>query len=83
MTFNNVELTSDTILATRQWFHDNALDCIKEAVSGQVSVNNLSDYVEWRIRQAEADLNGENDNTFTFLQRAYYIQTGETVALLP
>ena len=67
----------------RDWFIKNCLLCIKEAATGEVFVNDLNEYIKWRKQQIEAYERGENDHTFTFLQRAYFIQTGESVALLP
>lgn len=81
--FNGVTLTSETILTTRQWFADNDQACIDEAVSGQVRVNDLPSFIEWKKQSIVDGLAGKWDHTFTFLQRAYFIQTGESVALLP
>lgn len=80
--FNGVELTKDTIQKTRKWFHDNSIACIEEAENGKVYVNNLEEYTTWRNEEAKKSIEGCYDHTFTFLQRAYYIQTGESVALL-
>lgn len=79
--FNGVALTEETILKTRKWFSDNSLACIEEAESGKVFVNDLNDYREWNLQSSEAALKGEHDHTFTFLQRAHYIQTGESVPM--
>ena len=83
MKFNGVELTQETILATRQWFADNAMACIAEVESGAVKVNDPEKYFAWRKESAANSLAGKNDHTFTFMQRAHYLQTGECVALLP
>ncbi len=81
--FNGVTLTTETIQATRQWFADNDQACIDEVVSGQVRVNDLPSLIEWKEQSIADGLAGKWDHTFAFLQRAYYIQTGESVALLP
>jgi len=81
--FNGVELTDETILKTRKWFHDVSLECIDEVKTGKVKVNDEEYYFKWRNEQAIEYMNGYSDHTLTFLQRAYYIQTGESVALLP
>lgn len=83
MKFNGVTLTQETIIAARQWFADNAQACIDEVTSGAVRVNDPETYFEWRRQSAADSLAGKNDHTFTFMQRAHYIQTGESVALLP
>lgn len=82
MKFNDTEITQETIQRTRQHFADIAQGCINEAISGEVKVNNLQSYIEWQHGSIEYALSGKNDFTFTFMQRAYWLQTGEMVALL-
>lgn len=75
------ELSMEAIQAARQFFADNALACIAEVESGAVRVNDREAYFAWN-RQAHADaLAGKNDHTFTFRQRAHFIQFGEMVPL--
>lgn len=83
MKFNDTEITQETIQRTRQHFADIAQGCINEAISGEVKVSNLQSYIEWQQGSIEYTLSGKNDFTFTFMQRAYWLQTGECVALLP
>jgi hypothetical protein len=83
MMFAGVALTQETIQQTRQWFADNSLACIAEAVSGDVRVNDLPSYIAWRNEQHAEALAGKHDHTFTFLQRAHTLQTGECIAMLP
>lgn len=78
-----MNITKETIIKTRQWFLDNTQGCIDEAVSGQVGVNDLENYVESMLKRMDDIESGEWDHTFTFQQRAVYIQTGECPALLP
>lgn len=78
-----VTLTAATVQACRQWFADNAQACIDEAVSGATYVNNLESYVAWREQSKVDALDGLFDHSMTFLQRAYFIQSGECLALLP
>ena len=75
-------ITGCTILATRNWYAENAQACIDEAVSGEVRVNDLATYIEWRKSLIVASLIGLSDHTVTFLQMAVYLQTGECVPLL-
>lgn len=78
-----MNLSLETMHATRQWFADNALACIAEVESGNVRVNNRDRYLaQCRERHDEA-LAGKGDHTFAFRQRAHYMQTGECVPLLP
>jgi hypothetical protein len=81
--FNKVELTEESIQKTRKWFADNAIACIEEVKNGDVKVNDRESYFAWRNEQAKEYIEGHSDHTLTFLQRAYFIQTGESVALLP
>lgn len=83
MKFAGTEITQESILKAREWFADNYDGCIAEAVNGEVFVNDLPSYIVWREKQKAEVLAGKHDHTFTFMQRAYYIQTGESVALLP
>ena len=77
-----MELTPETIQATREWFADNARRCIAGATNGEWHVNNLAHYVEWQNQRIEESLAGKWDRTFTFQQRAWFMQTGECIPLL-
>lgn len=77
-----MKYTEETIFKTRQWFAGNSFACIAEAVSGKVKVNDLARYIKDCEADAMSALNGEQDHTFAFLQRAHFIQTGESVPLL-
>ncbi|GAA0347403.1 hypothetical protein GCM10008931_43360 [Oceanobacillus oncorhynchi subsp. oncorhynchi] len=81
--FNGVNLTENTIQETRQWFHDNALACIREVEEGKVFVNNREHYIDLQRKSAREYIKGKHDHILAFLQRAHYIQTGESVALMP
>lgn len=81
MKFNNVEITPESIAATRAWFADNAQACIDEATVGEVFVNDLTKYVAWQQERMREAMAGAFDRTFTFAQRAYFIQTGESVPM--
>jgi len=76
-------LTPESIRATREWFMRNALACIHDAVTGVSRVNDLQAYVLWCAERYDAAHAGEADHTFTFWQRAYALQTGVCVPLLP
>lgn len=84
--FNGTDLTPETIQVTRQWFADNADACVREAEDGTAPLASHYPLEKYRALQETAKqhaLTGCIDRTFTFLQRAYFIQTGESVALLP
>lgn len=81
--FNNVELTQGTILKTRELFCDIYRQCIDDVLSGETKVNDPDGYIKWRKQSIELMSSGASDFSFTFLQRAYWVQTGENVALLP
>lgn len=80
--FNGVELKEEAMQQTRQWFHDNCIACIEEAKEGRFHVNDLERYIEWETKSAIEYMEGKHDRVLAFLQRAYYFQTGESVALL-
>jgi hypothetical protein len=77
-----VTLTRETILATRAWFAQNSLDCIADVESGAVTVHNPEQYKRDMLQNHDDHTNGKFDHTYTFRQRAYYMQTGECVSLL-
>ena len=85
-----VELTPESIIAARKELADNALACATAARNrsdvlqeGQFYVNDLSRYSVDQQRFANDCLAGRYDHTFTLLQRAYFLQTGISAALLP
>ena len=75
--------SSQAISAARYWFASNCYACIAQALNGTFRVNDISEYEATQTKRAEDYLSGKFDHTFTLLQRAWYIQTGESVALLP
>lgn len=80
---NGVQLTEESIQKTRKWFADNAIACIEEVKSGEVYVNDREYYFKWREKEAKEYMEGKHDHVLAFLQRAHFIQTGESIALLP
>lgn len=83
MYFNNTELTEETLLKTDQHFADIYQGCIDEVLSGVVKVNDQEKYFAENKRRKEESLKGNKRTIFTYLQRAYWIQTGDMIALLP
>lgn len=79
-----VTLTADTIKATCQWYADNAQACIDEELSGtsKYPVNNQEEYIQEMTEQKEAYLTGNFMPSLSFWQKAYFIQTGKSVAML-
>ena len=81
MKFNNVEITLETFEATKQYFIDLNEKLIRQVQSGELVVNNPETYIQWKQDNIEYYKNLETTINFTFLQRAYFIQTGEMVGL--
>lgn len=82
--FNGEELTEETILKTRKWFSDNKYACIDKVKTGEHKIYcDKEEYYKREEQSAMDYLDGLNDHVFTFLQRAYFIQTGKCIALLP
>jgi hypothetical protein len=77
-----VILTAETIQKTREWFADNSRACIEEARSGETRVNNLESYIAWREAAIADSLAGKGDRSVAFIQRAYFIQSGQSIPLL-
>ena len=78
-----MKITKEIVNQTRHWFLDNIQACIDEAISGEIEVNDLNKYIDSMLQRMDDIEEGLWDNTFTFQQRAIYIQTGECHALLP
>ena len=83
MKFNNEELQTEFILATREFFAEVDRQCIEEANFGQIKVNDLAAHNDWREGRIAACLKGNYDGTLSHMQHAYYLQTGKEIALLP
>jgi hypothetical protein len=82
MTINGVVITAETIQKTRQWFADNAQDCILGANRGEFYVNDLGKFTDWQNRCIAESLSGAWDHNLTFVQRALFIQTGQSIPML-
>jgi hypothetical protein len=90
MKYADVTLTAETIQRTREHFAENKRACARVCVEygqhgplqeGGFHVNGREEYVAQCARDAEAFLAGEYDYSFTFAQRAHYLQTGESIPL--
>ena len=80
--FNGEELTEESILKARKFFSDNCLSCIKEVKSGKLKIYcDKEEFYKSEERNSKDYLDGINDKTLSFLQYAYYVQTGKSVAL--
>jgi hypothetical protein len=82
MKFNNTELTESTIISTRNHFAQISENCIQGALTNEFHVNDVDQYVSWKSKSKQDYLDEKSDHTFTFLQYAYFLQTGQMVALL-
>ena len=82
--FNNTKLTEETIKNTDLHFADICQGCIDEVLSGEVRVNDPKKYIKENLDRKREYSNGNiNRYNLTYLQRAYWLQTGEMIALLP
>lgn len=80
-----ITLTKDTIIKTRDWYIDNQNGQVAEVESGEVYLN--PDYGLDRLKRECLDnieniKQGKWDNGFSFIQRAVYIQTKQSVPML-
>lgn len=78
-----MNLTDEIIYATRQWYADNSIASIDDAVSGRVRVNDLHKYIIDQAGKVGEYLTGRWDHTLAFQQKAVFIQTGECHPILP
>lgn len=79
-----VTITKDTLVKACNWFADNSLKQIAEATDSNTKwpVNDLASFTEQMTEQAEQYRSANFVPSLTFWQRAYYIQTGHSVAIL-
>ncbi len=78
--FNGEILTPETIEKTKRHFVDIFQGCIDEAETGKTKVNDLQSYRQKMQERIDAMMN-EKPVSFTFFQRAYWIQTGKSIAM--
>ena len=79
---NGIIITSETTAKAREHFARIYRACINDALNGNVKVQDVASYVNWQAQCEKDMLQGINDHTKTFLQMAFYIQTGECVGIL-
>jgi len=77
-----VTLTDETIDKTWRWFADHQRACATAATLGEFRVNDLSGYVADCLAEAARYDQHEGRMSLTFIQRAYFIQSGESVPML-
>lgn len=79
-----VILTKETLVSTCNWFADNSLKQIAEASDPDTKwpVNDLDSFIEQMVAQANQYRSANFVPSLTFCQRAYFIQSGESVAIL-
>lgn len=58
-------------------------DLISQVKSGELIVNDSNKFIYDEESKKHYISLGNDDHTFTFMQYAYFLQTGEEVALLP
>lgn len=76
------DITEDTILKTREYGIKQCQDCIAEAISGKVMVNDLDKYVDHQNSDIVKYESGYYDDTIHFLSKAIYMQFGESVPIM-
>lgn len=82
MRINGTDITAATIEATREHFAQISRDCINEVQEGRLSVNDIEGYIAWHKKAIADGVAGLGDHSLTFMQRAYWLQTGDCPALL-
>lgn len=78
-----VVLTGETIDATWQWHADLERSCAAAAKAGEFRVTNLAEYLKDCEARAAAYDAREGRMSLSFIQQAYFIQSGKSVPLLP
>jgi len=83
MVFNRTVITDAAIESAKQFYINNAKACIKGAEAGEFHVNDLESWIAWQNERIAEMSRPDFPMSVAFMQRAYYEQTGESVALLP
>lgn len=83
MKFNQVKITQESINLTRLHFAGIYERCIQGAKDGTMYVNDVEGYILNQEACISEVMQGDYDHSLTFMQRAYYLQEGEMLALLP
>ena len=81
--FNGARLTHKAIQDAINDFVQIEQGCIDEVKSGAVKVNDKESYFEYCNKWKQRYIDRDFRISLTFLQRAYYFQTGKSIALLP
>ena len=84
--FNRTTLTPEAIEFAKWFYIDLCERCLADVLSGRQKVNDKAAYIARQTMEVDDLMGyayGEMPVSLTTLQRAYYEQTGESVALLP
>jgi hypothetical protein len=82
MKFNNVEITKESFNKALTYYKQLSIELIRQVESGELTVNNPTKYIEDKKANLVRLNNMTESSNFTILQRAYFEQTGECIALL-
>lgn len=77
MRFTDIEIHHENILAAREHFVSIAEEC------KNLKVNDEEKWVKTQDSHIESLKAGQEDDKFYLLQYAHYLQTGESIPLLP
>lgn len=78
-----VTLTDETLEKTWERLELNVINCITEVLFNGVHVNNIVDFMKWRLSQLKEIEERTMPINLGFIQLAYHIQTGESIPILP
>ena len=76
------EISAEKVIKTCEYGIRQCKDCIDEALSGKVRVNDLEKYIDHRNSDIAKYESGYYDNTLHFLSKAIYLQFGESVPIM-
>lgn len=82
MKFNNVEITQESFNKAKQFYIELSNELIRQVVSKELKVNDPEQYIKDRKNHIDFLKNMKVTSNFTILQRAYFEQTGDMMALL-
>lgn len=82
MQFNGVEITPESIAKTKQYYIDSFRKRIDDIESGAKQVNDPDSVIQFCLDAINEYNKDKPVYSVGFTQRAYYIQTGMSLALL-
>lgn len=70
------DFSTADIIKTRNVYAENCDECVSDAKRGLVKVDDIDEYVNWKLKEKQLYISGKKDNDSSFLQMARFLQRG-------